>query len=100
MQKIGETEKSGWVYAIDRIVVRVLVQVGAASSEEQKVFGCPPSGERVIIPRSEAHQLRIKVVHAPGEPERLEAGVGVRKYVAELVVVHALGYLPVGRVHH
>src|SRR5258708_3036810 len=80
---------------IDRIVPRIHVKVDLTSAEADGILTCPPPHARVVIPRSEPDEPRVRIVEPSRESKR-DAHVPSRGtgqafgLVSKFVVAHGL----------
>src|SRR5437879_346332 len=67
----------------------IAVQVGESAAKSEWVLCCPSSGDRVIVPRSESTERRIRVAQPACKPKRLETHRGIGQNVPKFVIVDA-----------
>src|SRR5439155_2377038 len=95
-----DQSETTWIRQINWIIDYISVKVRVSSIKINRILCRPPSNLRIIISCPEASEASVLVVETAREAEGLEAGVGVERDVAELVVVDPLRNRTSGSVDH
>jgi len=92
-------KQSRRINSIHRLIPYVRIHVPLAIAETSRILRRPSSRMSIIIPRAEAEQLRVLIVHSRAETERYESRIRVLQYITIFVVVDTLDNLARGGVY-